>query len=245
MIELKKLFVDGDPSSGDYYVPDLGLTVAPTNDPTNAPDALLTPGVWKQYPVPQTATAAWDLIIFHIKIEGLSDSGNTGAIYFDDVLANVGAVPEPASCGILAATAPSGSSPSAKGISPNRLPKVRPVASLNSRTRKRGGEIDKQADRWIGDNVWLLIALNAYERASGDHKYDEMRSGIAKWLAKPALLVVALFQLMGTWNDFRGLQRLSQDARGRRAGHRHRRDAQRASRGAVHRRVKGRLSRAG
>jgi len=38
------------------------------------------------------------------------------------------------------------------------------------------------SDRWIGDNAWLLIALNYYGRESGDDRYAAMQTGVARWL---------------------------------------------------------------
>lgn len=37
-------------------------------------------------------------------------------------------------------------------------------------------------DRWIGDNAWLLIALNYHRRKTGSQEFDRMRRGIAEWL---------------------------------------------------------------
>ncbi|MBN2137686.1 MAG: hypothetical protein JW720_07760 [Sedimentisphaerales bacterium] len=38
------------------------------------------------------------------------------------------------------------------------------------------------SDRWVGDNAWLLIALNHYLYKTRDHTYDAMRQTIAQWL---------------------------------------------------------------
>lgn len=37
-------------------------------------------------------------------------------------------------------------------------------------------------DRWVGDNAWLLIALNRYEQETGNRRFAHMREGIAQWL---------------------------------------------------------------
>jgi cellulose synthase operon protein B len=44
------------------------------------------------------------------------------------------------------------------------------------------GELSLDTDRWIGDNAWLLIALNYYHRETRKTTYDDMRRGIAEWL---------------------------------------------------------------
>lgn len=44
------------------------------------------------------------------------------------------------------------------------------------------GAVYPDTDRWIGDNAWLLIALNYYQRRVDRHDYSAMRTGIAKWL---------------------------------------------------------------
>ena len=44
------------------------------------------------------------------------------------------------------------------------------------------GEPDLDSDRWIGDNAWLLIALNHYLYATRDHTFDDTRTVIAEWL---------------------------------------------------------------
>lgn len=35
---------------------------------------------------------------------------------------------------------------------------------------------------WIGDNAWLLIAINHYHEVSGNRKYERMASGLENWL---------------------------------------------------------------
>jgi cellulose synthase operon protein B len=37
-------------------------------------------------------------------------------------------------------------------------------------------------NRWMGDNAWLLIALNNYAHATGSAQYDDMRAAISNWL---------------------------------------------------------------
>ncbi len=38
--------------------------------------------------------------------------------------------------------------------------------------------------RWMGDNAWLLIALNNYKNITGKTTYDQLASEISKWLIK-------------------------------------------------------------
>ncbi len=35
---------------------------------------------------------------------------------------------------------------------------------------------------WMGDNAWLLIAINHYHETSGNQKYSEMANGLTSWL---------------------------------------------------------------
>lgn len=44
------------------------------------------------------------------------------------------------------------------------------------------GEAHLDTDRWIGDNAWLLIALNHYVYFTRDHAYDDLRETIGDWL---------------------------------------------------------------
>lgn len=44
------------------------------------------------------------------------------------------------------------------------------------------GEGLKDSDRWIGDNAWLLIALNYHRQRTGKTEFDGMRDGMARWL---------------------------------------------------------------
>ena len=37
-------------------------------------------------------------------------------------------------------------------------------------------------NRWMGDNAWLLIALNNYKASTGNTKYDALATGISNWL---------------------------------------------------------------
>jgi hypothetical protein len=37
-------------------------------------------------------------------------------------------------------------------------------------------------NRWMGDNAWLLIALNNYKASTGNTKYDVLTSGLSSWL---------------------------------------------------------------
>lgn len=38
------------------------------------------------------------------------------------------------------------------------------------------------SDRWIGDNAWLLIALNHHQRKTGKQDFESLRAEIARWL---------------------------------------------------------------
>ncbi|HAI10649.1 MAG TPA: hypothetical protein DCM28_03025 [Phycisphaerales bacterium] len=44
------------------------------------------------------------------------------------------------------------------------------------------GQMLRDADRWIGDNSWLLMALNYYVSKTGDKQFDPMREQLAKWI---------------------------------------------------------------
>lgn len=44
------------------------------------------------------------------------------------------------------------------------------------------GELLLDTDRWIGDNAWLLLALNYHHAKTGSAKYAAMRKGIGEWL---------------------------------------------------------------
>lgn len=44
------------------------------------------------------------------------------------------------------------------------------------------GQPHLDSDRWIGDNAWLLIALNHHYYKTGKHTFAEMRQTIAEWL---------------------------------------------------------------
>lgn len=39
-----------------------------------------------------------------------------------------------------------------------------------------------QGNRWLGDNAWLLIAIQNYEHATGDYQYSEMRQALDTWI---------------------------------------------------------------
>lgn len=38
-----------------------------------------------------------------------------------------------------------------------------------------------QGNRWLGDNAWLLIALNNYEHLTGDHQFNAMQQALQEW----------------------------------------------------------------
>lgn len=44
------------------------------------------------------------------------------------------------------------------------------------------GEPHNESDRWIGDNAWLLIALNQHRAKTGRDDFATLRKGIAQWL---------------------------------------------------------------
>ncbi len=48
--------------------------------------------------------------------------------------------------------------------------------------RPSSGKADWNSYRWVGDNSWLLMALNFYKSKTGTEKYDEMMESIAGWL---------------------------------------------------------------
>ncbi len=37
-------------------------------------------------------------------------------------------------------------------------------------------------NRWLGDNAWLLIALNNYEAKTNSHKYDVLTNALSAWI---------------------------------------------------------------
>jgi len=41
---------------------------------------------------------------------------------------------------------------------------------------------DEKSDRWVGDNAWLLMALNYHHAVTGSDKYLELRNALADWL---------------------------------------------------------------
>jgi len=44
------------------------------------------------------------------------------------------------------------------------------------------GEGNEKSDRWIGDNAWLLMALNYHHAKTGSDKYKDLRNALADWL---------------------------------------------------------------
>ncbi|MCK9554814.1 hypothetical protein M0R36_03225 [bacterium] len=48
--------------------------------------------------------------------------------------------------------------------------------------RPSSGEADWNSYRWVGDNSWLLMALNFYKSETGERQYDDMMKAIADWL---------------------------------------------------------------
>ena len=46
----------------------------------------------------------------------------------------------------------------------------------------RSGNGDNRRTRWLGDNAWLLIALNNYKAITGNIKYDVLREKLEYWI---------------------------------------------------------------
>ena len=46
----------------------------------------------------------------------------------------------------------------------------------------RSGNGDNRRTRWLGDNAWLLIALNNYKTLTANNKYDTLREKLAYWI---------------------------------------------------------------
>ncbi len=46
----------------------------------------------------------------------------------------------------------------------------------------RTGTVHGDTDRWVGDNAWLLIALNYYQKQTDRNDFSTMQNGIAQWL---------------------------------------------------------------
>lgn len=44
------------------------------------------------------------------------------------------------------------------------------------------GEADLASDRWVGDNAWLLLALEYHRKKTGSDRYAGMRDAVADWL---------------------------------------------------------------
>lgn len=44
------------------------------------------------------------------------------------------------------------------------------------------GEGDEKSDRWVGDNAWLLMALNYHRAKTGSDKYLDLRNALADWI---------------------------------------------------------------
>lgn len=37
-------------------------------------------------------------------------------------------------------------------------------------------------NRWLGDNAWLLIALNNYQSISGDNSFQSLQYSLDQWI---------------------------------------------------------------
>jgi hypothetical protein len=46
----------------------------------------------------------------------------------------------------------------------------------------RDAEGNNARTKWLGDNAWLLIALNNYEEITGNNRYQRMASELEKWI---------------------------------------------------------------
>lgn len=44
------------------------------------------------------------------------------------------------------------------------------------------GEADLASDRWVGDNAWMLLALEYHHKKTGSERYAGLRAAIADWL---------------------------------------------------------------
>lgn len=56
------------------------------------------------------------------------------------------------------------------------------VGGFSQLRNKKGSPSSRR--RWMGDNAWLLIALNNYKDKTGSTKYDYLAKKISKWLKK-------------------------------------------------------------
>ncbi len=46
----------------------------------------------------------------------------------------------------------------------------------------KSGAVHPDSDRWVGDNAWLLIALNYYYYRVDRMRFNDLRAGLARWL---------------------------------------------------------------
>jgi hypothetical protein len=46
----------------------------------------------------------------------------------------------------------------------------------------RNAQGQLQGNRWLGDNAWLLIAINNYEHITGDTQFSIMRDALVNWI---------------------------------------------------------------
>ncbi len=47
---------------------------------------------------------------------------------------------------------------------------------------RAGVPLDGAPHRWLGDNAWLLIAVNNYHKIAGNNKYSKLSSALEKWI---------------------------------------------------------------
>ncbi|WEV37419.1 SLAP domain-containing protein [Lactobacillus sp. ESL0677] len=47
---------------------------------------------------------------------------------------------------------------------------------------RNGVPVDNKPNRWLGDNAWLLIALNNYQAKTGSNKYEKLSNALATWI---------------------------------------------------------------
>ncbi|MDF7682981.1 SLAP domain-containing protein [Lactobacillus sp. ESL0679] len=47
---------------------------------------------------------------------------------------------------------------------------------------RNGVPTDNKPNRWLGDNAWLLIALNNYQAKTGSNKYEKLTNAMTTWI---------------------------------------------------------------
>jgi len=46
----------------------------------------------------------------------------------------------------------------------------------------QGSPVDNQPRRWLGDNAWLLIAINNYHQRANNDKYHKLARALSRWI---------------------------------------------------------------